>query len=439
QDVYIGEPGWNQYNTESTQFTLLARHQLNDVFELKATALWRDGEADYNQAWAAFTGDGNSRFLNDIVGVAVATPTTVPRSFYQADNSSEQLAADIRLSAEFDTGAIGHEILFGVQYQDVTTDNNTAYFYGGGALSGDFSYALDLANPVYTGAPPQAVFDALYNDRPEQNVEDIGWYISNQMSIDNWRITLGLRRDEVDNDDGSRVQNDSATSLSGGVLYQFDNGLSPYLSYAESFETVIGTDVANRQLKPEEGRQYEAGLKFEPESFPGLITLAYFDIEISNLPNPNSLPNDAGQQQGVSELKGFEAEAKLQLGDFDIQASASVLDAQDPNGYELAATPDKHASLWLGWRPSEQWQGFKAGIGIRHVGRSINQTASLRYVSDSYTLGDLMLGYELDEHWDLALNVRNISDEEYLTSCLTRGDCFPGVRRSAVASVRYNF
>lgn len=446
QDVYAGEPGFNKFNTDSTQLTFLGEHRINEVFKLEATALWRKGEADYHQAWPIFAGAGVSRYLNNMAvafglvppGVQLATDTTVARSFYQADNEFEQYAGDIRLRADFNTGPLEHQILTGVQYQNVETDNNFAYYYGGGALSGDFSFALDLANPVYTGAPDQSVFDAIYVDSPTQEVNDWGLYISDQISIDNWRITLGIRSDNVENDTGTIVQDDDAISTSFGLLYAFDNGISPYFSYAESFETVVGTTLDGSQLDPEEGEQIEFGLKYEPKSVPGFVSLAYYEIDISNLPNPNSLPADAAQQQGISKLKGWEAEAKLELGDFFIQAAASTSDSKDPDGYHLSAQPDSHASIWTTWRPSQYLRGLKAGLGIRHVGESISENSVLQYKTPNYTLGDLMVGYEWDKV-DLQLNVRNLTDEEYLTSCLTRGDCFPGVRRTAVASLKYKF
>lgn len=438
QDVYVGEPGFNRFNTESKQITFLANHRINETFSLQATALWRDGKADYHQAWVAFTGAGNSRYLNDIVGAPVATATTVPRSFYQADNTSEQYAMDVRLSAEFLTGSIQHEVLAGVQYQDVNTDNNTAYYYGGGVLQGDLRYVLDLANPVYTGAPDQAIFDAIYNNQPEQNIEDIGFYISDLMTIGNWHFTTGLRYDEVDNDNGNSVQSDDAVSLSAGILYAFDNGISPYVSYAESFETVVGQTPEGRQLSPEEGEQLEFGVKYQPDDFPGILTFSYFDIDISNLPNPNALPAAAGQQLGTSNLKGFELEGNMRLGEFYLQIAAAKLDAKDPNGFELSATPESNASFWTTWEP-DSLAGFRAGFGVRHVGKSVSENENFRYVSESYTLADAMVGYRINDNWDAALNVRNISDKEYLTACLTRGDCFPGVRRTVTASVNYNF
>ena len=437
QDVYAGEPGFNKFDTKSNQVTLLGEHLINDTTSLSFTALWRDGEADYHQAWPTFT--GGTRYLNAFVGAPVApTDTFVPRTFYQADNTFNQHAFDIRVNKGFVTGAFEHELLAGVQYQHVKTDANSAYYAGGGVLQGGFRYILDLANPEYTGAPEQDIFDAIYNDSPEQTVTDTGLYLSDQISYENWRITLGLRHDRVDNDTGVTEQDDTQTSYSAGILYRFDNGISPYLSYAESFETVVGLDNNNNQLKPEEGRQYEAGIKYELSSVPGFITLAYYDIEVSNLPNPNGLPDEAAQQQGVTTIEGIELEGRVDFGQITAQFAASVLDAEDPNGFSLSAQPDSNASLWVNYSPLEL-EALTVGAGIRYVGESVSENGVIRYDTPSYTLGDLMVSYELADNLNLQLNVRNVTDKKYLTSCLFRGDCFPGVRRTVNASLTYSF
>ncbi|MBF7073596.1 TonB-dependent siderophore receptor [Glaciecola sp. MH2013] len=439
QDVYAGEPNFNRYNTKSTQLTLLGEHVINDAISFNTTALWRDGEADYHQAWPTFLGAGNSRYLNDIIGAPLFSPTTVARSFYQADNTFEQLAFDGRFTAQFVFGEVSHDLILGAQYQHVETDNNVAYFYGGGALTGDFSYVLDLNNPQYTGAPDQAVFDAIYNDQPVQKVNDLGIYLSDQISYEAWRITLGLRYDTIENDNGTAKQDDNNLSMSAGLLYRFDNGFAPYINYAESFETVVGINLSGEQFKPEEAEQVEIGVKYELQALPGYITLAYYDIEISNLPNPNALPATSGQQLGVSTLDGVELEGKLNFGDLALQFAYSTVNAEDPNGFALAGIPDKNASAWLSWEPSDFMPNTRFGFGIRHVGMSVSEQSDLRYETPSFTLGDLMMGYTLSENWELSFNIRNISDKKYLTSCLTRGDCFPGLRRSINATIAYNF
>lgn len=456
--VYAGEPDFNKFETKSTQVTLLVEHALSDDFTLNATALWRDGEGDYHQAWPTFNRQLGSRYLNDMLvqmGLVPAgtptgfTDTTVARTFYQADNEFKQMAADIRISGEIETGPLVHEILVGAQYQDIETDSNRSNYAGGGVLSGDFSYVLDLANPVYTGAPDQSVFDAIYQDRPTNLVEDLGIYLSDQISLGNWRVTLGARYDDVKNEARSDIgvaaenstQSDDALSLSAGVLYKFENGLSPYINYSESFETVVGLTDAGTQLKPQEAEQIEVGAKYEPTSFPGFFTLAYFEIDITNLPDPNIFPGQQGQQQGESTLTGVEFEGKFQLGDFNVELAYTDLDTEDQDGLQISSIPDKTASAWITWQPEDIIPGFRLGMGVRHVGESVSElnVAPIKYVTPDYTLTDLMMGYEMNENIDLAVNVRNLADKDYQTSCLFRGDCFPGVSRTVNANLTYRF
>lgn len=446
QDVFVGEPGWDKYDTESRQLTALIEHEINSSLMLNATALLRKGEADYNQAWTVFTGAGQSRYLNTMLANFGVIPpgaptgysdTTVARSFYQTDNEFDQKAVDVRLTADFDTGDLYHQVLAGAQYQEIETDLTTAYFYGGGALQGDFRYVLDLANPSYTGAPDQAVFDALSNQRPTQVIKQQGVYVSDEISIDRVRITAGLRWDNVYNEAGDYDQTDHAISSSVGVLYAFDNGISPYINYSDSFQTVAGIDATTGEaLEPQESTQFEGGVKYETSAFPGLFTLAYFDIEITNLDNPNALPNASSQQEGTATITGLEFEAKAEVGDFLIQAALNSLNTEDQNGYQYAGQPENGASTWVSWKPET---GYRLGAGVRYVGQSISEAANVRYETPSYTLVDFMAGYEVNKNLDLALNVRNLTDKEYLTSCLTRGDCFPGVRRSVNGRVTYKF
>src|SRR5690606_36849191 len=152
---------------------------------------------------------------------------------------------------------------------------------------------------------------------------------------------------------------------------------------------------------------------------PALFTLAYFDIDITNLPNPNGVPGTVSQQQGKSTIEGVELEGKANIGDFRIHGALSTLKTKDQNGYEYAAQPDKNASLWVGWHPAGK---FRAGGGERYAGAGVTTTTPVQSVPPDYTFFDLMLGSEAPSHLDLALNVRNLTDQDYLTSCLARGD-----------------
>lgn len=80
--------------------------------------------------------------------------------------------------------------------------------------------------------------------------------------------------------------------------------------------------------------------------------------------------------------------------------------------------------------------GFRVGAGVRYTGASWDGIDRLK--TPSTTLYDAMLGYDSGA-WGLSLNASNLTDETYYTTCLSRGDCFTGNRRSLVASASYRF
>ena len=421
--TYLGEPGFNTYETDSTALTVIGSHRLNDIFTLEGTARWRDSGSTYRQTWVAFAGAGVPRILPN-------GDSRYGRRWYDSEASSKQLAFDTRVRADFVTGAFEHEVLGGVNYQNVELDSESSYLLQG---------TINVFNPVYgDGLPTQAEIDAV-RSYTSSETDYWGFYLHDQISWGNWIFNAGLRADEVSNETGAVSQDDDAVTYSVGLLYAFDNGFSPYVSYAESFEPVIGIDsFTNQALNPQEGEQVEIGVKYQPAGTRTYLTLAWFDITQTNLPNPVALPTAPSQQEGEASVTGFEFEGvttfETGYGDLKLDAALTLLDTEDANGIPFSVIPDEQASLWAEFRPAAL-DALRIGAGVRYVGERESNGVSVvngdivRIVSDSYTLADLLIGYELED-WSVALNVRNLFDEAYYGSCLARGDCFPGEERT---------
>jgi iron complex outermembrane receptor protein len=286
--------------------------------------------------------------------------------------------------------------------------------------------------PVYDGSeiPAQADFDAA-RFQSVNEIDSIGYYINNQMEIGDLVLNAGVRFDDLETGNGTTSQDDSATSVSFGALYRTPIGLNPYVSYAESFQAVVGNDqVTNEPLLPQEGEQIEVGLKFQPPGTRTYVTLAYFDIEQSNLPNPAGLPNAPSQQEGVARIDGFELEAQTAIGDVYLDAAFSVLDTEDPSGLRFPSVPEVQGSAWASWRPSRgALAGFVLGGGVRYAEGNESQSGAVLVETDGYTVFDGLIGYEFDRY-SITLNARNLFDSEFYGTCLARGDCFPGEVRT---------
>lgn len=438
--VYAGQPGFNHYKAETLAITLMAEHQLNADWSLSATSRFTDAEADYQQAWTTFI---PGRWVYNADG-SLYKDGTVPRTFYRNDATSEQKAIDVRLRGEFTLGAFEHKVLIGTQYQDVTTGSAGYYAYAPGLdfttgmpdqITGDLTW-LNLFNPVYADFDPDAMLKDFYTKNPYTDAKDLGIYISDQIDYADWSLTLGARFDDSESETSGKKQSDEEVSLSVGLLYSFANGMAPYVNYAESFDPVIGDNGNGELLKPQFGEQVEVGLKYVPTNFPGFFTVAWFDIEQTNLPDPASLPGQFEQQRGKATIDGVEFEGLATVGDFTIELNASKLNTKSADGFHLASIPEKQASTWVTYTPADKLPGFRAGFGLRYNGESWGGVD--KYRTPSYTIADLMLGYQTG-NWDFALNIRNLSDKSYYASCLSRGDCFPGKERTVIGRIKYQF
>lgn len=418
-NVFLGEPEFDRYDTKTKSITLLADHDFNASWGMEATARYTKGEAAYNQAWAAFI--GGNRYIDD--------EGNVMRTFYKNVADSKQFAVDVRLRGEFSTGGLEHNVLVGVDYQDVTTDSDYYYAF---APAG---YGINVFNPVYGNVPTDAELGP-YFDNPENKNQQVGFSIQDQIRVGNLLVTLGLRGDKVDSDTGAATQEDEELSTSIGLMYQLPGGFSPYASFSESFEPVVGTKFDGSAYAPQKGKQYEVGIKFQPEGTNALITASYFDIRQSNLLTADPDHPGFSVQEGNVDIKGFEFEALGSIGDFTLEGNYSYLDTITTAGFRLPSVPEHQASTWVTYRPQDVLVGFKAGFGVRYMGASWDGADGLK--TPSYTLADAMVGYET-EQWDLSLNVRNLTNKQYFATCIARGDCFPGKDRTVVARLAVKF
>ncbi|MEM7294545.1 MAG: TonB-dependent receptor plug domain-containing protein, partial [Pseudomonadota bacterium] len=355
ESVYVGDPNFNRYDTEALTFSLFGTHQFTEALMFEGTARYRDNDADYNQTWISFLGDGNPRIL--------ANGTAVGRSWSSSPAGSRQLALDARLRASFNTGVIEHELLAGLNYQDVDVESNSAFLYARPT-------AFNIFNPVYDGSevPSAPELDAVRAFSESETIAtDV--YLTNIMLIGDLVFNAGIRFSSVDSKDVLNNQKDDETPLSFGALYRSDWGLNPYVSYAESFRATVGTDVlTGSPLEPRSGEQTEVGLKWQGQGSSSFVTFAYFDLEEDNL--VDFVPGGQTQPGLSIETKGFEIEAYLEWRDFTLDFNYRVLDADDVDENGVAITrpslPENAGSLWATWEPAYgQLDGFRFGLGLR--------------------------------------------------------------------------
>ncbi|MGI2030862.1 TonB-dependent siderophore receptor [Rhizobium panacihumi] len=375
-----------------------------------------------------------------------ASPTELQRINFMGDTSSDTLAWDNRIENEFELGGATHKIMVGVDYRLYHIDNVQNSVFGAGfSPPQPYNGNIDVLNPNYGQTQPTP--GALYSEDVTMN--QVGLYAQDQIRFGSgWLVTLNGRYDYVDTDfenrltpSGSFKDSDSAWSGRAGLAYEFENGVTPYVSAATFFNPLVGRG-AQGPLKPEEGEQYEAGIKYDPTFMDASFTASVFHINKKN--NSVSIPvAPFTDQLGEVESKGFELEGKVNINEnWKLLGSFSYNDVEvtrnDPNPNLIGKTPyivpDYMASMWVDYSVTEgALEGLSLGAGVRHKGKSWADELNTLQVPDS-TVFDAAIRYK-KEGWAASLNVTNLFDKTYVESCRTNGACGYGDARTITFKV----
>lgn len=286
----------------------------------------------------------------------------------------------------------------------------------------------------------------------------MGVYLQDQIRFDNWVFLAGGRYDQYDYQESGTKYGSAATTkidqsqLSGriGVLYQLDNGVSPFLNYAQSFEPVSGSDKDGNPFDTSTADQWEAGLKFQNSQLNASVTA--FQIEKSNVKTSDPDGGTYDQIQ-VGEVRSRGLELELQQAITSAISMTTAITIQDVEvtkdnsgneGNTPIWTPEKQVSTWLSYQPSKgDLAGASFGAGVRYVGEMQVDAANSGTVP-SYTLVDVSAGYDLAQlssDWQGAsvqFSVSNLFDKTYYT-CYDTSNCWFGAERSFELKGRYEF
>lgn len=426
RDRFLGEPDFDKYKGDSYALGYIFDHEFDGGLKLhhQARYLASDVDWDYMIANLAPVTDGklariaSKRFENSY---GFTTDTSLEKTF-------EAMGAEHTLLAGFDTYRRGYD---------------THRYRGTGPV------LLDVDNPIYSGAP--AINYRV--DRGSDTASDqYGFYLQDQIKIhDKWGLLLGGRYDWSDSTTKS-YQNGSVTEQSddaftgrAGLVYLFDNGIAPYVSVSQSFSPQAGLDYrTNTALKPNEGLQYEAGVRYQPDGSDLLVSAAVYDLTQTNLVSYDS--NGFSYQLGKVRSRGFELEARAQIDDLGIVGAYTytdtrILESANPLevGQQQTLVPRNTLSLWADYKlDTLGLSGLTIGGGLRYVGKT-NLIDNKQDVPD-YLLADAMVKYDfaaIDHKYEgtsLTLNARNLFDKKYYT-CVSSDGCRYGEPLTVTATI----
>ncbi|KML22141.1 MULTISPECIES: TonB-dependent siderophore receptor [Burkholderia] len=437
QDIYMGDPGFNDYRKKQWSLGYALEHRVNAIWSLHQDV-----------RWSHLSLDDATVFGN---GFAPRSTTNMMRTAGLFQLNYSRLDIDNHAQARFGTGPLEHTLLLGAQYDRQTTTNSVWLA---------IAPSLNLYHPVY-----RPVTDAIFSGPTSLGHVDqytamntFGVYAQDQIRWKRWTLTLGGREDFVnarfdDRTAGKQARQDvSAFSGRVGLTYRGDAGLSPYVSHSTSFDPVIGVRLYGGGLpKPTRGTQTEAGLRWQPPGRNLMLSAALYQIDQTNVATPTPVNLDptgtTSVQTGKVRSRGIELSAvgkvtrELSIVASYVHQDVKNVQANDAslNHWPVAVPlPRQMASMWADWTwRAGALSGLGFGGGVRYQSASAGAPDNSLTVP-SVTLVDLALHYEMP-HWRFALNVANLFDRRYVSGCQSYNVCVFGNERTVLASAKYNW
>lgn len=427
-DLNTSNPGYGTFMRNQAMVGVNIEHRFNDAWTFRQAA--RYAYLDVKQL--------------GLYGGGWVTPggPILNRGNFLTRPTANTFTSDTQLEWKGQTGFLDHKVIVGADYKYYRLQDESIYVAGP---------TLDVTNPVYTPvAPPTGPYE-----KANTRMNQIGLYLQDQIKYERFTLVLGGRYDFVDINRKDLIGATSGSKDKGrasgkaGLIYNFDNGIAPFISYSTTFNPLIGYNgTTNEMLLPETGQSIEGGVKFQPPGTNMNYSLTVFNTTRQNVaatlydfPNPNITT-----QTGEVRSRGVELEMQAEIyrgltviGAYtfaDVENTKSIIPAQVGN--IPVGVSRSYGSLGANYKFLDgSLQGLALDAGVRINGPSYADDANTLKVP-TYAVADLGISYEW-KNWKASLFVTNIFDKKYVASCASDVACYYGDRRTASASLSYKW
>jgi catecholate siderophore receptor len=478
RDAFYGLTARDFQKSEADIATLIAEHDINNAITFRNVFRYSKTLNDY---LVTNPGDGGSAQF-------VAGEWWMKRGTKSRWNPTTTIANVTDFYGKFTTGGVEHSYDVGLELSRETNRNASYLIYttAGSACPTGFTGAVTAAGVgdcTRVFAPnPSDPWQGVLN-RPDASVnytETVGVYAFDTMSFgDKWLLNLGIRHDEysvkgldVGVTSAQGVQTGttltprkgewSFTNYQVGLVYKPVPNGSIYASYGTSSTppTITGGDqngsigtgsgnLANVLLDPEEITSTEIGVKWAFFRERLSTSAALFHMKRENA----QILVDTGvyAQVGEAMVQGLEIGVTgrvtpkwMVFGGYTYMDSELVRGAFNGvnEGEQLANTPEHSFSLFSTYNLTD---AISLGGGAYYVSDSYggNQGGAgggaNRVYAPAYWRFDAYASYRFTDTLNLQLNVKNVTDEDYIarTNGVHHADYGPGRQAILTLNVRF--
>lgn len=422
----LGEPS-DVRRVKDLSIGLRLEHEISDNWTLRNVfrGLFSDN----------FTRRFEPRFLDEETGI-------LSREFRIVENDRQGYTFQTNIIGKFDTGPVKHQAVFGLDLSRVLSDEI--------GFRQRPTTPINIFDPVYGTPLPNPPLSFSFNSR----TDNLGIYIQDLISLtNNLKLLVGGRFDLVDQASIDNlaltrtVQDDTAFSPTVGLVYQPIQPISLYASFSRSFQPNTAIAANGSFLEPEQGTQYEVGVKAELLGGRLSSTLAFYRLTESNVGVLDPINPDFFVPIGEQRSQGIELDVVGEiLPGWNLIASYAYTNAEITQGDEFGPTgnrvpnvPFYSGSLWTTYIiQNGPAQGLGFGLGFFYVGDRAGDLENT-FILPNYMRTDAAIYYRR-KNWRLALNVKNLFNVRYFeSSAFGRERITPGAPLTLSGTVSVEF
>ncbi|SQF99069.1 TonB-dependent siderophore receptor [Paucimonas lemoignei] len=241
-----------------------------------------------------------------------------------------------------------------------------------------------------------------------------------------------------------------------GAVYDLTENLSAYASYTDIFipQDYYNLDRNRKLLDPDEGQNYEVGIK--GEFFDGRLnaSLAYFQVKESNRPvadddynNQRPEPSNYAFKGTDAQTKGFELEVSGELAQgWQLQAGYTHKVVRDDNHEKISTfEPEDQLTLFTTYKLPGALDQWTVGGGGRWQSKAWQDIWNAPYGEyeafnqKQYWVVDLMTKYQITPALSATVNLNNVFDKYYYTNIGFYNSAVYGEPRNVMVTTRWDF
>lgn len=356
-------------------------------------------------------------------------------------------SADLYASGPFSLGGREHELVVGGSIG--ISDWNGKGYWNLTPNMVDFNNWHGHATQPDWGAPQQ------YTD---DTIRQTGAYMTTRLNLaDDLKLLLGGRVVNYHLTGNNPSYRETGRFVPYvGVVYDLDDTYSVYASYTDIFmpQENYNRDRQNQLLEPDEGQNYELGMK--ADFFDGRLnaSAAYFEIHENNRAvsdddynNLKPTPQNYAYKGTKAVTKGYELEVSGELSPgWQIQAGYTHKVVRDDQDQKISTfEPEDQVKLYTTYKLKGDLDKLTVGGGVRwqSVGwQDIYNNPHGGYEEfsqEAYWLVDLMTRYQITKNVSATLNVNNIFDKSYYTNIGFYNSAAYGEPRNFMVTTRWDF